>query len=234
MDPASNAQSPIKSPQTFSFPIIALAIIGILATTFLLISYYIFVIKSCLSWHHLRILSSPSAVEGRGLDEATIRSIPIFEFKNRQKEESFLKKQSCECAVCLSEFREEEKLRVIPNCAHFFHIDCIDVWLQNNANCPLCRTSVSSNVHFSLDRAVEFLGREEDYMVIEIGPEVGRVDPTVQESLNPYKVFTAKISGKNCKKVSRRGDECIDSRRKDESFMVQPALFTCSGNNQEA
>ncbi|CAA0806664.1 RING-H2 finger protein ATL16 [Striga hermonthica] len=217
MDPASNAQSPIKSPQTFSFPVIAVAITGILATAFLLIGYYIFVIKCCLSWHHIHILRrqaerSSSAVEGRGLDEAAIRSIPILEFKNGQKDESFFKKQSCECAVCLSEFQEEEKLRLIPNCAHVFHVDCIDVWLQSNANCPLCRTSVTSNVHFSLDREVDFSGRgEEHYVAIEIGPEVGCVEPTVQESLDPHEVFTAMISRNNCKKVSSMGDECVDS-----------------------
>ncbi|CAA0817408.1 RING-H2 finger protein ATL16 [Striga hermonthica] len=271
MDPTSKSQSPIKSPQTpplgpnhahsphAGFPIIAVAIIGILATAFLLVGYYIFVIKCCLSWHRIDILrrfsfstrrqlaENPltafhSPAERRGLDEAAIRSIPIFNFKrlkNGLKDESFLKVQSFECAVCLNEFQEEEKLRVIPNCAHIFHIDCIDVWLQNNANCPLCRTSVSSNVHSQLDRVIipsppgldragDFSGRNEDYVVIEIRPEEGCVGPSVsgiQENSNPDEFITAKISRKNGKKaslVSSMGDEYIDRRHRDESFMVQP------------
>ncbi|TXG72289.1 hypothetical protein EZV62_000868 [Acer yangbiense] len=59
--------SPITSPEDSilgshlhssdaSFPIIAIAIIGILATTFLLVSYYIFVIKCCLNWHRIDLL----------------------------------------------------------------------------------------------------------------------------------------------------------------------------------
>ncbi|KAG6597371.1 RING-H2 finger protein ATL16, partial [Cucurbita argyrosperma subsp. sororia] len=39
-----------------SFPIIAIAIIGILATAFLLLSYYVFVINCCLNWHRIDLL----------------------------------------------------------------------------------------------------------------------------------------------------------------------------------
>nr|GMD72046.1 RING-H2 finger protein ATL16-like [Ipomoea batatas] len=72
------------------FPIIAVAIIGILATGLLLVSYYVFVIKCCLNWHRIDLLrrfsfsrrrrvDEPFAVfsppvENRGLDEAAIRT----------------------------------------------------------------------------------------------------------------------------------------------------------------
>ncbi|GFQ00700.1 RING-H2 finger protein atl16 [Phtheirospermum japonicum] len=241
----SKALSPIKSPPT-SFPIIAVAIIGILATAFLLVSYYIFVIKCCLSWRRraedtLVIYHSPvAAAENRGLNEAAIRSIPILKFK---KNEAFDAKP-CECAVCLNEFQEEEKLRVIPNCAHVFHIDCIDVWLQNSANCPLCRTSISSNrldAQFPLNHIIfpspspqdptdSFTGRDEDYVVIEIGPsripENSNSDELLTTiNLSPRKMERIRVSRKGAKKpshVSSMGDECIDNRQKDERFLVQP------------
>jgi hypothetical protein len=47
-----------------------------------------------------------------------------------------------ECAVCLSEFVERERVRLLPNCSHAFHIDCIDTWLQGSARCPFCRSDV--------------------------------------------------------------------------------------------
>ncbi|KAL2496264.1 RING-H2 finger protein ATL16 [Forsythia ovata] len=178
----SDALSPIRSPPTSifgsslhhshtGFPIIAVAIIGILATAFLLVSYYIFVIKCCLNWHRIDLLArfsfsrrrpvedhlivySPAA-ENRGLDEAAIRSIPTFHYKKGTDKQELAEKGSSECAVCLNEFQEDEKLRGIPDCGHVFHIDCIDVWLQNNANCPLCRTSISAtrpNIRFPLDQ----------------------------------------------------------------------------------
>ncbi|PON64113.1 43kDa postsynaptic protein [Parasponia andersonii] len=165
-------KTPLHSSDTSSFPIIAIAIIGILATAFLLVSYYIFVIKCCLNWHRIDILRRFSlsrdraheemlmvyspGTEARGLDESVIRSIPVFHFKKHGNKPLPGKAEAVttECAVCLGEFQDDEKLRVIPNCCHIFHIDCIDVWLQNNANCPLCRTSVSTENRHRIDQIV--------------------------------------------------------------------------------
>ncbi|KAG7611689.1 Zinc finger RING-type [Arabidopsis suecica] len=191
-----------------SFPILAVAVIGILATAFLLVSYYVFVIKCCLNWHRIDILGrfslsrrrrsdqdslmvySPE-LRSRGLDESVIRAIPIFKFKKRYDQndgvftgegEEEEEKRSQECSVCLSEFQDEEKLRIIPNCSHLFHIDCIDVWLQNNANCPLCRTRVSCDTSFPPDRVsapstspenLVMLRGENEYVVIELGSSIG-------------------------------------------------------------
>ncbi|WOH13813.1 hypothetical protein DCAR_0933324 [Daucus carota subsp. sativus] len=49
---------------------------------------------------------------------------------------------SHECAVCLLEFEESEYIRTLPVCNHTFHVDCIDIWLRSHANCPLCRTGI--------------------------------------------------------------------------------------------
>lgn len=43
------------------------------------------------------------------------------------------------CSICLSEYKPMETLRSMPQCNHYFHADCIDVWLKMNATCPLCR-----------------------------------------------------------------------------------------------
>ncbi|CAI9098206.1 OLC1v1034815C1 [Oldenlandia corymbosa var. corymbosa] len=43
------------------------------------------------------------------------------------------------CAVCLSEFNQGDEVRVLPGCAHTFHVSCIDKWLNLHRNCPLCR-----------------------------------------------------------------------------------------------
>jgi hypothetical protein len=50
--------------------------------------------------------------------------------------------QHRECAVCLSDFEEEDDLRLLPGCKHVFHQDCIDVWFQSHSTCPLCRASL--------------------------------------------------------------------------------------------
>ena len=48
-----------------------------------------------------------------------------------------------ECAVCLSDAVEGEKVRLLPKCNHGFHLDCIDMWFQSYSTCPLCRNSVA-------------------------------------------------------------------------------------------
>ncbi|KAI8546034.1 hypothetical protein RHMOL_Rhmol07G0084500 [Rhododendron molle] len=47
------------------------------------------------------------------------------------------------CCICLSEYREKDTIRWVPECNHCFHVDCIDEWLRMSATCPVCRTSPS-------------------------------------------------------------------------------------------
>ncbi|XVF84924.1 hypothetical protein PTKIN_Ptkin17bG0078100 [Pterospermum kingtungense] len=69
-----------------------------------------------------------------GLDQAFIDALPVFLYK-----EIMGLKEPFDCAVCLCEFLEQDKLRLLPMCSHAFHIDCIDTWLMSNSTCPLCR-----------------------------------------------------------------------------------------------
>lgn len=78
-----------------------------------------------------------------GLDPAGIESFPVFLYSAFKG----LKEQSTpalECAVCLSEFGDNETLRLLPKCNHVFHPGCIDVWLAYHNTCPLCRANLTS------------------------------------------------------------------------------------------
>ena len=48
------------------------------------------------------------------------------------------------CAICLGEFEDGEKVRVLPRCGHEFHVRCVDTWLVSHDSCPTCRDSVLS------------------------------------------------------------------------------------------
>ncbi|XVE67958.1 hypothetical protein DITRI_Ditri09bG0029700 [Diplodiscus trichospermus] len=69
-----------------------------------------------------------------GLDQAFIDALPVFQYR-----EIVGVKEPFDCAVCLCEFSEKDKLRLLPMCSHAFHINCIDTWLLSNSTCPLCR-----------------------------------------------------------------------------------------------
>lgn len=44
-----------------------------------------------------------------------------------------------ECAICLSDFAQGERVKVLPKCHHGFHVRCIDKWLNSHSSCPTCR-----------------------------------------------------------------------------------------------
>ena len=47
------------------------------------------------------------------------------------------------CSICLDDFEDGERIRVLPKCHHAFHTDCILPWLtERQGCCPLCKTSV--------------------------------------------------------------------------------------------
>ncbi|KAK1412218.1 hypothetical protein QVD17_33277 [Tagetes erecta] len=67
-----------------------------------------------------------------GLDQTVINTYPKF---------PFTKGNDIICAICLCEYREMEMMRMLPDCKHCFHLNCVDAWLKLNASCPVCRSS---------------------------------------------------------------------------------------------
>ncbi|XP_078429700.1 E3 ubiquitin-protein ligase ATL31-like [Wolffia australiana] len=77
-----------------------------------------------------------------GLSEEAIDALPSFVYS--QVKEHKLGKGALECAVCLSEFEDEDTLRLLPKCDHVFHSGCIDAWLAAHKTCPVCRTNLEA------------------------------------------------------------------------------------------
>ncbi|CAH8328616.1 unnamed protein product [Eruca vesicaria subsp. sativa] len=104
--------------------------------------------------------AAATAVASRGLDAAVMKSLPVFAFSESTHGDL------TECAVCLSEFEEGESGRVLPNCKHTFHVECIDMWFHSHSTCPLCRS------------LVEATPVEEERVVITVCPEpVSAIEP---------------------------------------------------------
>lgn len=88
-----------------------------------------------------------------GLGQDVIDSISVFKYK---KDEFLI--EGSDCSVCLTEFEEDESLRLLPKCSHAFHIPCIDTWLRSHKNCPLCRAPIVSDMDSNsprMDNVVE-------------------------------------------------------------------------------
>ncbi|KAG8368632.1 hypothetical protein BUALT_Bualt15G0065800 [Buddleja alternifolia] len=101
-----------------------------------------------------------------GLAPSVISKISIVKYK---KGDGLI--DGTECSVCLSEFRDDETLRLLPKCNHAFHIPCIDTWLRSHTNCPLCRAGILKTT--SEEVVVHGPGLEEEARVGESGREIG-------------------------------------------------------------
>lgn len=67
------------------------------------------------------------------MDSSTIKALPLVSYCGDAKQ------LIANCPICLSEFEEEEIVKLIPHCRHVFHGQCLDTWLSSHASCPLCR-----------------------------------------------------------------------------------------------
>lgn len=77
-----------------------------------------------------------AAAPSRGLPQSILKSLPVFVHSKKPDPDPIY------CAVCLSEFEENEIGRIIPKCNHSFHVGCIDMWFYSHVTCPLCRSEV--------------------------------------------------------------------------------------------
>lgn len=153
-------QNDSPSPSVSPYVIIT---VGLIAGFFLLASYYAIIIKYCSVWRR-RSRPPPSGSDAGdeefldenrgpeidhhiwyiatvGLQQAIINSITVCKYK---RGEGLI--EGTECSVCLSEFQEDETLRLLPKCNHAFHIPCIDTWLRSHTNCPLCRARIVAEI----------------------------------------------------------------------------------------
>ncbi|KAI6673327.1 hypothetical protein NL676_001233 [Syzygium grande] len=74
-----------------------------------------------------------------GLKRRDLRQIPVAVYGSASAAASI---PATECPICLGEFVDGEKVRVLPKCNHGFHVRCIDTWLLSHSSCPNCRHSL--------------------------------------------------------------------------------------------
>ncbi|CAH8360046.1 unnamed protein product [Eruca vesicaria subsp. sativa] len=190
------------------FSPLLIALIGILASAFILLSYYTLISKYCHrrrenstssirrddreisssitvdTWHGGNNEEAPNP--GDGLDETLIKSIRVYRYK---KGDGLV--ESSDCSVCLSEFQENEKLRLLPECNHAFHVPCIDTWLKSHSNCPLCRAFIAGRVESIAAASNQQISPVNDQhrlsgdsLVVDLDLEIGSRDEAVVVNVN--------------------------------------------------
>ncbi|KAL2464536.1 RING-H2 finger protein ATL8 [Forsythia ovata] len=78
---------------------------------------------------------SHPAAANNGLKKKVLKYLPKLTYATNNDNLS-------DCAICLAEFAVGDELRVLPQCCHGFHVECIDTWLGFHSSCPSCRRNV--------------------------------------------------------------------------------------------
>ncbi|KAM1080804.1 hypothetical protein EV1_015329 [Malus domestica] len=79
-----------------------------------------------------------SIVAIKKMSNEELNMLPCFDYTAEEK--GTTTNHPVDCAVCLESFKGGEKCRLLPNCRHSFHAQCIDSWLLKTPVCPVCRT----------------------------------------------------------------------------------------------
>ncbi|CAH9129248.1 unnamed protein product [Cuscuta epithymum] len=94
-----------------------------------------------------------AAAKKGGLDAESVESLPAVTYASVVVGGEAEAERN-ECCICLGLFEEAEMVKVMPDCCHLFHAQCVDTWLSNRSSCPLCRASLDSvSVHIDISNA---------------------------------------------------------------------------------
>lgn len=92
-------------------------------------------LRQTVQWVALRGLNS-------GMKKQDMVALPTSTYTNSGSPTS--PSSTSACAICLVDFSNGDKIRVLPNCAHRYHVTCIDKWLLSHSSCPTCRHRLKS------------------------------------------------------------------------------------------
>ena len=139
---STNVNNYAYSSKVMLISVIVLFVFSVTFAIFHLYSRFVLLRRSRhLLRHRLRhprtsfTADSPLSSAEKGLAPSILNSLSTFIFVGQDN-------ATLDCAVCLSEFEKNQTGRVLPECNHGFHLECIDMWFLSNSTCPLCRTPV--------------------------------------------------------------------------------------------
>ncbi|PIA46109.1 hypothetical protein AQUCO_01600405v1 [Aquilegia coerulea] len=141
-----------------------------------------------------------------GVDQSYIDTLPVFLYKA-----IIGLKNPFDCAVCLCEFEADDKLRLLPQCSHAFHLECIDTWLLSHSTCPLCRGSLLPE--FPYNNSCSPL-----VLVLESGSETSREFVSDRDTASAI-IGSNTVAGTG-NQIGCHGEDEFGSSRKDLSHKL--------------
>ena len=85
--------------------------------------------------HPINVAFNGNVIYNSERNKEKISKLPIIIYGNLRKP------INDKCTICLDNFRNSDEIRKIK-CRHLFHKICIERWLENGNDCPLCKTKL--------------------------------------------------------------------------------------------
>ena len=144
----SPAGSDVVSSSSYFNTALFVAVIVVVALFVLATVYKVFVNQSQPPRPNQNVLltaqpSTTQSASGQGVGKEALKALPIAHVSQLLSSVKSAERLR-ECAVCLAEYQEEEELKVLPACRHWFHAACIDTWLKKHTTCPVCRADIKA------------------------------------------------------------------------------------------
>ncbi|KAL2159807.1 hypothetical protein VTH06DRAFT_1940 [Thermothelomyces fergusii] len=83
--------------------------------------------------------ASPQTNAAPPASESAIRRLE----KKKVDDEMLGSEGKAECTICIDEIKKGDEVTVLP-CTHWYHGDCVVLWLKQHNTCPICRAPIEN------------------------------------------------------------------------------------------